>query len=53
MYILFFLILLIQFFVYWIFEPAVAFLTNILEIKSLPIVFLTVTLVLFSARENN
>ena len=52
MYILFFLILFVQFVVYWIFEPSVAFLTNIIEVKSLPIIFLTLTLFLFSAKEN-
>ena len=46
MFILLFLVLLIQFFTYWLFEPLTSFLEYFLEIKFLPIVSL-VGLILF------
>ena len=50
MFILFFLVSLIQFFIFWIFEPIVTFLEYVLEIRLLPILFLLGFLLLFSAK---
>ena len=49
MFILLFIVLLIQFFTYWIFEPLASFLDNVLEIKSFPIIILIGLIFLFSA----
>ena len=51
MFLLLFLVVLIQFFTFWIFEPSVSFLEYFLEIKIFPIVFLLVLIVLFSAKK--
>ena len=40
MFLLFFLVSLIQFFIFWIFEPIVTFLEYVLEIRFLPIILL-------------
>ena len=50
MFLLFFVVLLIQFFTYWIFEPVVSFLEYIFEIRFLPFIALFVLILLFSAK---
>jgi|TARA_B100000085_G_scaffold122156_1_gene111224 hypothetical protein len=50
MFFLLFFILLIQFFNYWIFEPAAAFLKCVLEIRFLPIIALSGLILLFSSK---
>ena len=50
MFLLLFIVLLIQFFTYWIFEPLVSFIGNVLEIKLFPVITLVVFILLFSAR---
>ena len=50
MFLIFFLILLIQFFTFWIFEPFVSFLEYFLEIKLFPIVSLLGFILIFSAK---
>ena len=51
MLLLFFLVSLIQFFIFWIFEPIVSFLEFFLEIRILPIIFLFGFILLFSAKK--
>ena len=50
MFLLLFLVLLIQFFSYWIFEPLTSFLDYFLELRSLSIISLFALIVLFSAK---
>ena len=50
MILLLFVILLIQFFTYWIFEPLASFLENVLEIRLFPIIALTSLILLFSVK---
>ena len=50
MFLLFFVVLLIQFFTYWIFEPIVSFLEYILEIRFLPIIALLGFILLFATK---
>ena len=50
MFLLFFLVLLIQFFTYWIFEPLASFLEYVLEIRLFPIIALIGLVFLFSAK---
>jgi len=50
MILLLFVILLIQFFTYWIFEPLASFLENVLEIRLFPIIALISLILLFSAK---
>ena len=50
MFFLLFIILLIQFFTYWIFEPLASFLGYVLEIRLFPIIALTVMILIFSAK---
>ena len=50
MFLLLFFVLLIQFFTYWIFEPFVSFLDNVLEIRLFPIIALLGLIFLFSAK---
>ncbi len=50
MLLLLFLVSLIQFFIFWIFEPIVSFLEFFLEIRILPIIFLFGFFLLFSAK---
>ena len=50
MFILLFVVLLIQIFSYWIFEPLASFLGYVLEIRLLPIIALTVLILIFSAK---
>jgi len=49
MFVLFFLVSLIQVFIFWIFEPIVSFLGFVLEIRLFPIIFLVGFILLFSA----
>ena len=53
MLLLLFIIFLIQFFVYWIFEPISHFLTSTLELRFLPIIALLLFLFLFTSEKNN
>jgi hypothetical protein len=50
MFLLLFLVLLIQLFNYWIFEPLASFLEYVFEIKSFPIIALIGFIFLFSAK---
>ena len=50
MFLLLFIVLLIQFFTYWVFEPITSFLENVLEIKFFPIIALIGFVFLFSAK---
>ena len=50
MFLLLFLVLLIQFFTYWIFEPLASFLEYVLEIKIFPVIALLFLILLFSTR---
>tara|TARA_B100001029_G_C14730775_1_gene270219 strand:+ start:370 stop:534 length:165 start_codon:yes stop_codon:yes gene_type:complete len=50
MILLLFLVLLIQFFTYWIFEPLAFFLEYVLEIRLFPIIALAVLIIFFSAK---
>ena len=45
---LLFFVLLIQFITHWIFEPLVSFIEYVIEIRSLPILAITVFIFLFS-----
>ena len=50
MFLLLFVVLLIQIFTYWIFEPLVFFLEYVLEIRWFPIIALIGFIFLFSAK---
>ena len=50
MFLLFFFVLLIQFFTYWLFEPLTTFLNYFLEIRLFPIIALISLILLFSAK---
>ena len=50
MLILFFLVLLIQFLIYWIFEPFTSFLGYVLQIRLFPMIALIGLIILFSAK---
>tara|TARA_B100000886_G_scaffold240010_1_gene168305 strand:- start:259 stop:426 length:168 start_codon:yes stop_codon:yes gene_type:complete len=50
MFLLLFLILLIQFFTYWIFDPLTSFAEYVLEIRFFPIIALFGLFLLFSAK---
>ena len=50
MFLLLFFVLLIQFFIYWIFEPLASFLENVLEIRFFPVIALIGLIFLFSAK---
>jgi len=50
MFLLLFFVLLIQFLIYWIFEPLASFLEYVLEIKSFPILALIGLIFLFSQK---
>ena len=55
MFILLFVVLLIQFFTYWIFEPLSSFVESVLEIRLFPLIALVGLILLFSVKniENN
>ena len=48
MFLLLFLVLLIQFFTYWIFDPLATFLEYVLEIRIFPVLALIGLILLFS-----
>jgi len=50
MFFLLFLVLLIQFFTFWIFEPIASFLEYVLEIRLFPIIALIGLVFLLSAK---
>lgn len=50
MFLLLFLVLLIQFLSYWIFEPLASFLEYVLEIRLFPIIALLGLIFLFSTK---
>jgi len=50
MFLLLFFVLLIQFLIYWIFEPLASFLEYVLEIRLFPIIALIGLIFLFSAK---
>ena len=50
MFLLLFFVLLIQFFIFWIFEPLASFLEYVLEIKIFPVIALISLILLFSAK---
>ena len=50
MFLLLFVVLLIQFFTYWIFEPLASFLGYVLEVRLFPIIALIGLVFLFSAK---
>jgi len=50
MFLLLFFVLLIQFFIYWIFEPLTSFLEYVLEIRLFPVIALIGLILLFSTR---
>jgi len=50
MFLLLFLVVLIQFLTYWIFEPLASFLEYVLEIRFFPIIALIGLVFLFSAK---
>ena len=50
MLLLLFLVLLVQFFTYWIFEPLASFLGSLLEIRLFPLFALLFLILLFSAK---
>ena len=50
MFLLLFVVLLIQFFNYWIFEPLAFFVEHVLEVRLLPIIALVGFILLFSAK---
>ena len=52
MFLLFFFVLIIQFFTYWIFEPFTTFLEYIFEFRFFPIVTLIFLILLFSTKKN-
>ena len=53
MFLLLFVVLLIQFFSYWIFEPLASFLEYVLEIRWFPIIALIGLFFLFSAKNKD
>ena len=52
MLLLIFFISLTQIFSYWVFEPLTSFLTDLFEIKFLPIFLLSLFIVLFSTKKD-
>ncbi len=50
MFILLFLVLLTQFFTFWIFEPLTFFLEHVLEIRLLPVMSLIGFILIFSLK---
>jgi len=50
MFILLALILIVQFFTYWIFDPLATFIEYILEIRFFPIIALVSLILLFSTK---
>ena len=50
MFVLLFFVFLIQFFIYWIFEPLASFLEYVLEIRLFPVIALISLILFFSTR---
>ena len=50
MFLLLLIVLLIQFFSYWIFEPLASFLEYVVEIRLFPVIALIVLISLFSGK---
>ena len=50
MFILFFIVLIIQFFNYWLFHPLINFLTHLIEIKFLPLILLSIFIFSFQQK---
>ena len=50
MFLLLFVVLLVQFFTYWIFEPLVLFVEYVLEIRFFPVIALVSFILLFSLK---
>ena len=53
MLVLLLLVGLIQFFMYWLCEPFISFLTNVLEIRLFHGLALLILIYIFSLRDNN
>ncbi len=53
MLVLLFLVGLIQFFMYWLCEPFISFLTNFLEIRLFHGIALLIVIYIFSLKDNN
>jgi hypothetical protein len=53
MLVLLFLVGLIQFFTYWLCEPFISFLTNVLVIRLFPGIALLIVIYIFSLKDNN
>ena len=53
MLVLLFLVGLIQFFTYWLYENVISFLTNVLEIRLFPWIALLIVIYIFSLKDNN
>ena len=49
MFLLMLVVILIQFFIYWVFEPLSSFLEYVFEIRLFPIFALLILIILFSA----
>ncbi len=52
MLLLLFVVFLIQFFTFWIFEPLTTFLTYFLEVRFLPVLVLLIFIYFFSSNSN-
>ena len=53
MLVLLFLLGLIQLCTYWLVEPFISFLTNVLEIRLFPGIALLIVIYIFSLKDNN
>ena len=53
MFILLFIVVLIKFFTYWLFEPLTSFAEDVLEIRLFPVFALIGFILLFSAKIEN
>lgn len=51
MFVLLFFVGLTQFLMYWIFQPFIAFVTNVLEIRVLPGIALVIVMYFFSVKD--
>ncbi len=52
MILLLFVVAIIQFFTFWIFEPLVVFSTSVFEIRFLPVIALLFFIFVFSTKDN-
>ena len=53
MFLLLWFVFLIQFLTFWIFGPFTSFLTNLFEIRFLPVVALVIAIYLFSGKDED